>query len=115
MAFIWANPATVTPGVTEAQAATMNEVQTNTDLLADYLTIAHYAWAELPVAVDEEITLIHLNELQDALDYIDDNNICTSQKTVHLGSYCGVYNVPHDAGIDASVCSTANGSYYSKN
>lgn len=115
MAFVWANPAIVTPGVTEAQAATMNEVKTNTDLLADYLLIAHYTWVELPVAADEEIELIHLNELQDALDYINTNNTCTAEKAVNLGSYCGVYNVPYDVVIDGAICSTANGSYFKKN
>jgi hypothetical protein len=115
MAFVWAQPAVVTPGVTEAQAATMNELKTNTDTLADNLLIAHYAWAELPVAVDEEIQLVHLNELHNALDYIDNNNLCTLERATNLGSYCASYYIPNDVVINGVECSGACSSNYKKN
>ena len=79
MAFSWT---AVTAGVTIATAAQINEVKTNTDLLADGLSIAHYSWSEMPVAPGDFMKAAQITELQDALDYIDANNVCSAQNAV---------------------------------
>lgn len=101
MSFVWS---AITPLVTEAQAAHMNEIQTNVDTLADSFTppLAHYTWVNLPVAVDEEIELIYFTELKNAIDYIALNNFCSLDYAVRNTTYNGTYYVPDDAGVNAA-------------
>jgi hypothetical protein len=77
MSFSWI---TVNVG-TEIKATHLNEVKTNTDVLADNLGIAHYSWSELPVNIGDDIEQVQIQEIQEALDYIDTNNICSTDNT----------------------------------
>ena len=101
MAFSWTS---VTAGVTKATAAQMNEVKTNTDTLADNLSIAHYSWVEMPVSSGDFKKASQVSELQDALDYIDTNNVCSSDNSVQYSSD----NPSNDDSVDGTQYTTVD-------
>ena len=97
MAFSWIP---VSAGVTIETAAQLNEVKTNTDTLTTNLGVAAYSWSEMPVQADEFAKQVQIQELQDALDYVDSVNICSSENTTY-------YNTV-DASQDTSIDSARN-------
>lgn len=99
MAFTW----TPVSAGTIAKATHVNEVKTNTDALAAQLSIANYGWTKLPVSIGDKMEASQMTELQDALDYIDTNNICSAE---NVGFNSGAL-----ATNDSSVESGANISY----
>ena len=108
MAFSWT---TVTAGVTIATAAQINQVKTNTDLLADGLSISHYGWIEMPVAPGDFMKAAQITELQDALDYIDTNNVCSAENAVRYTTDNPGYNSGADSGQNNTVDSNQNITY----
>lgn len=108
MAFSWT---TVTAGVTIATAAQINEVKTNTDLLADGLSIAHYSWVEMPVSPGDFMKAAQIQELQDALDYIDTNNVCSADNAVRYVTDNAGQNSGADSGQNNTVDSNQNITY----
>jgi len=100
MAFVW----TVVSAGDIAKAAHVNEVKTNTDLLADGLSISHYSWSEMPVAPGTPTKAIQITELQDALDYIDVNNVCVAENAVEYTTD----NPDHDTGADGTKYNTVD-------
>jgi len=94
MAFSWIS---VSAG-TIAAASHVNEVKTNTDTLAANLGIANYGWTEMPVVSGDFMDANQIQELQDALDYIDTNNTCSSENVAKDTTVDGV----DDATVDAT-------------
>jgi len=102
MAFIWIP---VSAGDI-ARASHVVEVQDNTNLLADDLGIAHPAWSNEPiVSIGDKMTAAQITELQDALDYIDTNNVCSANN--------GAYYTGNLATNDATVYSGRDVTIYS--
>jgi len=56
-----------------------NEIAEAVDELADGISLAHWSWSELPVGTEPIKVKHHLTELQGALDYVDDANICSAE------------------------------------
>lgn len=85
----------------------LREVKENTDWLADQLGISHFSWSELSninsiIFIRDEI----YDEIQDAVDYILDNMLCTSENysffdTVDSGQKSSV-NSDDDSGYNSS-------------
>lgn len=111
MAFTWS---TVAAG-NLARAADANEVKTNTDTLADNLSIAHYAWVELPVAKGDEMKASQMTELQTALDYIDSNNVCSAENAVQYTGNDASQNSTVLSSRDVSVDNAEDTSYNNNN
>jgi hypothetical protein len=112
MAFSWS---TVAAGDI-AKAAQANEVQDNTDVLADNLSIAHYSWSSIPiVSPGVPMKASQMTELQTALDYIDTNNVCSAENSTN---YVGD-NSNHDSTVlssrDISAVSAVETSYNNNN
>lgn len=101
MAFTW----TPVSAGTITKATHVNEVKTNTDVLISNLGAAPYSWTKLPVSIGDKMEALQMTELQDALNYVDTNNICSAE------------NISYDSGAlgtnDSSVESGANVSYNS--
>ena len=106
MAFSWN---TVTAGVTIAKADDINQVKNNTDTLADNLSLAHYSWSEMPVVAGDIIEAAQVTELQDALDYIDTNNVCSTDNASYFGTDNPAFDNTADLTQDATVDGTDNG------
>jgi len=124
MAFIWTSAGV--GSITTAQQ--INEVKTNTDVLADNLSIAHYSWVEMPISVGDKRDASQISELQDALDYIDTNNVCSSENstqystdnptnddtvdgteyTVVDNNQHNTYNATQDVGVDGAQYGTVD-------
>lgn len=86
-------------------AVTANEVKTNTDTLTTNLGVPTYpGWSELPVSTGEKITKDQVDELQDALDYVDDENYCHTYWATRYNSDCA----SHDTGIDVTKYNTVD-------
>lgn len=100
MAFSWIS---VSVG-TIAAASHVNEVKTNTDTLAANLGIANYGWTEMPVVSGDFMDVIQIQELQDALDYIDTNNTCSSENISKDTTVDGV----DDAAVNATDNTTVD-------
>ena len=96
MAFVWT---TVSAGKI-AVTTHVNEAKDNTDTLADNLGVGHYGWTEMPVVLDEEVGQPQIQELQDATDYIDNLNTCSSENAGYDGTV--------DTGDDSTVNGTAD-------
>jgi hypothetical protein len=89
----------------------LREVKENTDWLADQLGISHFSWSELSninsiIFIRDEI----YDEIQDAVDYILDNMLCTSENysffdTVDSGQKSSV-NSDDDSGYNSSKFDT---------
>lgn len=107
MAFSWIS---VSVG-TIAAASHVNEVKTNTDTLATNLGIANYGWVEMPVVSGDFMEQVQIQELQDALDYIDTNNTCSSENASKDTTVDSGDDVSVDAGDDTTVDSGENGTY----
>ena len=89
MSFVWT---TITAGVTEAQAAHMNQIKSNVDILATNLGIALYGWVNYPISIDTIIRATpHVSELRSGLDYIHNNNFCSSECTLNYTSVRSAY------------------------
>jgi hypothetical protein len=101
MAFVWTS---VSAGKV-AETTHVNEVKNNIDTLADNLSAAQYSWTEMPVSQDEEIGQPQIQELQDATDYIDTVNTCSSENAGYDSSIEVGDNSTVDAVDDASAFS----------
>jgi hypothetical protein len=102
MAFSWTS---ITALTTEVMASHMNEVKTNVDHLTTQLGVSAYSWSTLPVSVDGIIYAANVNELQDAIDYVDGLNTCAAYNATHdNGVLSGDDNSIH-TGKDASILS----------
>jgi len=114
MAFSWT---TIDDG-TIITSAQWDEIKTNVDTLTSNLGIAAYTWSELPVTADVNTPDIpDLQELRNALDYVNDNNTCSSynaalDSTVNSGRDISVNNSVYSS-RDSSENSTVNLSLYS--
>jgi hypothetical protein len=97
MAFTWNS---VSAG-TVIKAADINQVKTNVDTLTTNLGIAAYSWSELAVSQGDEDTAAQISELQDALDYVDTNNVCNSDNSTQYGT--------NNADKDGTIDGTFNG------
>ena len=104
MAFTWNS---VSAG-TKANSADINEAKTNVDTLATNLGISQYSWVEMATSVSDEITAAQVAELQDAVDYIDTNNVCTAYNAA-LNST--VYS-DRDSTVDSNQNGTADATYH---
>ena len=71
--------------------------------ISNDLQISEFNWQELPVNVGDFIKTSHIEELQDATDYINDWNYCHGENTSD-------YNTYHDSEED-SFDSTDRGTY----
>jgi len=110
MAFSWTS---VTAGVTIETAAQLNEVKTNTDTIISNLGASAYSWTEMPVASEQLAEQVQVQELQDALDYADSVNVCSSENagydgTVDTGDDATVYSTQY-ATVDASQDTAVDG------
>lgn len=101
MAFTW----TPVSAGTLAKASHMNEVKTNTDALTTKIGIAPYAWSEMPVSIGDKQEASQITELQNALDYVDTNNVCSAENVT--------FDSGADSGNDSSVDSGRNVTYNS--
>jgi len=92
MAFVW------TPVSAGKVAVTthVNEAKTNVDTLVDNLGVSQYSWTEMPVVLDEQVGQPQIQELQDATDYIDSVNTCSSE------------NAGFDSTVESADDSTVN-------
>lgn len=82
--------------------APFNEVRTNTNTLCSNLGISAYSWSHLPVA---QLTLIEyedLMELRNALDYVHNNNTCTSNNAAADSGYQGTYRATDNASAQST-------------
>jgi hypothetical protein len=98
MAFTWID---VTAGVI-AKATHVNQVQTNTNTLADNLGIPHPSWTELPVSPGDKMKASQIAELQSSLDYIDTNNVCSAENTGEFSSDQSSFDSSVDSGKDVT-------------
>lgn len=96
MAFLW----TPVSAGTIATAAQINEVKTNTDTLASNLGIPAYSWSEMPVSAGDKMEAAQMTELQNALSYINTNNVCSADYAIH---YSG-----NDTNQDTNIDGTRN-------
>ena len=87
-----------------AKASHINQVKTNTDILADNLSISHYSWVELPVSIGSKMKATQIDEAQTALDYIDTNNYCSAE---NIGEYSADQS-NYDSGVDSGRNVTIN-------
>jgi hypothetical protein len=78
MAFVWTP---ITAGSTKMVPVHVNEIADAADSLANDLGIPTYPWVELDVSTNDFITKAQIEELRDALDYIDATNVCTADNT----------------------------------
>lgn len=119
MAFTWTP---VAPG-NIAKAIHVNEVKTNTDTLASNLSIAPYGWVEMPVSPGDKMKASQIGELQNALDYIDMNNVCTAENATQYSSndgsndssVDGTRNVAVDDNVETGLNSTYRASFLNDN
>jgi hypothetical protein len=100
MSFVWSNVSSGTIEVTTH----VNEAKDNIDTLADNLGVSQYLWSEMPVNQDEFVGQPQIQELQDATDYIDTLNTCSSENA----GYNGSVEVGDDNAVDATADSGAN-------
>lgn len=108
MGFAW-NP--VVAGVTPAKAVDINQIKTSTDTLADNLSISHYSWVEMPVSQGDIMEASEITELQDALDYIDTNNICSAENAIRYSTDDSGYDATADSSQNSTVDSSQDGTY----
>jgi hypothetical protein len=89
-----------------------NEAKTNTDTLCANLGISNYSWSELPVATAGKIEYDDLVELRNALDYVHDNNVCSSHFTTHNSTNrSGPHYSSYQNNVDTGHHGTHNSSY----
>jgi hypothetical protein len=103
MAFVWAS---VSSGKI-AETTHINEAKDNVDTLADNLGVSQYSWSKMPVSQDEAVDQTQIQELQDATDYIDSVNICSSENA----GYDGTVEVGDDSSVDSAADTSANPDY----
>ena len=85
MSFSWTP---ITALTTVATAGHMNEIQNNTNILADNLGIGRYGWSLLPVYASNPIRAAQVTQLQAALNYIDSQNYCvTNNAAIQTSTY----------------------------
>lgn len=75
MAYVWTS---ITAGQTKAIDTHFNEVYTAVNDLSTRLGIAAYGWVQLPVTSGDRLNKVQIDELQDSIDYIDINNVCSA-------------------------------------
>lgn len=102
MSFSWTS---ITAGVTNITAAQMNEVKTNVDHLTTQLGVTAYSWSTLPVTQYNKANAANLTELQTAITYVDNLNVCATYNATHnSGILTGDDNSIH-TGKDVSILS----------
>lgn len=101
MAFVWTSVSAGKVAITTH----VNEAKDNVDTLADNLGVAHYGWTEMPVSGDEMVEQPQIQDLQDATDYVDSVNTCSSENAGH--------DVGEDTGEDSTVHGTQDSAIYS--
>jgi hypothetical protein len=105
MAFTWKS---VEREKTPARFDQFNEIVQNSETLMTNLGISAYQWEVMPVSAGEHITYNQLQELRDALDYVDNWNTCYAQNAAD--------NVSDDTGDypadNATLNTTADDPHY---
>lgn len=101
MAFTW----TTLDGA--VAAAHHQEIKTNINAVSSALSIADYAWTYSPGSGDI-VAGAHINELRDAADYLDDNNVCSAYNSGDDGTVYSGRNSSYDSGDDVSANSSAD-------
>lgn len=100
MAFSWIS---VSAGVTITTKDQINEVKTNTDTLAANLGVG-LTWNELPVSSGDFTTKAQIQEIQDNLDIVDLNNVCSAENVVRYTTD----NPGYDGTVDGTQNSTVD-------
>jgi hypothetical protein len=109
MSFSWTS---ITAGTTKITAAQMNEVKTNVDHLTTQLGVSAYSWSTLPVTQYNKANAANVTELQTAITYVDNLNVCaTYNAAVNSGVLTGDDNSIH-TGKDASILSGQDASIH---
>lgn len=85
-----------------ASSSVLMEIKDNADSLITEIGMPSFTWVIYPVTRGESFTADMFQELQDAIDYIDDNNYCSSNNTTNNAADCS-----HSTG-----CSSDNTSHY---
>ena len=109
MSFSWTP---ITSGVTKTLPDHLNELRANTNILASKLNIPNYSWSKLPVSSNQIIEYDAMIEIRNALDYIDNNNVCTThnstQNSTHNSSLCTTHNNNVETGNNSTDYSSYN-------
>ena len=107
MAFSWTP---VVAGQTKATAAQINEVRTNTDMLASNLGIS-LTWNHLPVSPGDKQTVDQALEVQDNLDFVDASNVCSANNVVEYIADNANYNATVQATHNSTVDNDQHATY----
>lgn len=99
MAFSWR---AVTQGQTEIIKKDFTNVKGACDIIADKIGISRYTWTVFPISDRDKMRFSQLQELRDALDYLDDNNTCSSENASDNTSDDGDDNTTVDSGENAT-------------
>lgn len=97
MAFAW-RP--VTQLVTKSIERDFTQVKEAVDTLTSNLGVVAYSWSYFPIS--DKMKLQHLNELQDALDYTNTQNTCSSENASNNGTDDGADDSTVDSGQKAT-------------
>ncbi len=75
MAFVWTTISVGNP----IKASEYGEIRSNADDTADNLSVPHYNWDDVAPSAGDKIKGLEGIELQDAIDYLDDENYCQTE------------------------------------
>lgn len=115
MAFSWSNLGTL------VEAYDLNEIKNNVDIKADEMGIDRYDWKENPVFISDVVKVSETKEMRDAVDYLDDNNVCSTYYSANYetdnNDHNDVVDNDQDTGYysdeDAGIDNDKNTGYYS--
>jgi hypothetical protein len=108
MAFAW----TAVAVDTIFTAAHYNQVKTNTDTLCGELGIANYTWTLFPVSAgSDRFDYNDTKQLRDAIDYVFDNNSCSSDNLTNWTTVDPIQCVVFDANVDDAVDNDQHNTY----
>jgi hypothetical protein len=107
MAFTWNSVSADTKLIN----SDLDEAKANVDALASNLGVSSYSWSEMPVASGTEALQTQILEIQNAVDYIDTNNVCST----HNASKDNTVNASKDSTVDASENTGVDAAQYGTN
>lgn len=84
------------------------EIRQNIDTATTELGITAYSWQYNP-GDNDKITTSQFSELQDAVDYLDTNNVCTANYSTHDQTVESSYHINVESAKDVGVDSNYQG------
>ena len=112
MSFTWS---TVNKG-TDINKTQIDEMKTNIDSVRSSIGLSPWTWTNIPVVVGNEIKNLEIEEIRNALDVTDNQNVCSANySTFNSDHFSTNYGDHNNAEYGANACYQFCTPYYAPN